>query len=305
MVACGAIYFLLLMTYGYPFESFDHQNYINFLADPSPFFFEPIYTLAAYIIDLLDIDNRFLTIYLILGFLPSLLVLANNSKKIDQYFIYFWIFIKSSLIGFISQRFWFAEMWAMYFYIFHNKRIVKLSIIPGLIHFGLLANLPIFYYLKNGINRLFLFFFITINLFIIYFVLSDYKFLNYNYSRYLYISNDNSIIPSILNISILILINNFLTNNYIKHKLLIVIILTIIYKLIFHHIEVFSRIFQSSIDIILITIFLNLKNKDLIFILPIYVILFILSIIFVSSTGPEIILHHFNSIMNSIKNINQ
>ena len=78
------VYLTLLtfvMWFGYPFESFDHQNYISFLEEPFPFFFEPLYTLVA--ISLTNVilpEYRFFVVFFLFVATPTALIMLLDAR---------------------------------------------------------------------------------------------------------------------------------------------------------------------------------------------------------------------------------
>ena len=294
------------MIFGYPFESFDHQNYINFLSSPYPFFFEPIYTLTAYIAAYLFVDEyRFTIIFIIFFSIPSFLIIknANNEKN----YIYLWILIKSALVGFISQRFWFAELWFVYFYLMYEsnfRKIVLQTIGVGMIHFGALGNLPIIFLINKKFTKYAYLISIAGVALLGYFFLNDFKLFNYDYSRYLEIGNTKTL--SLFDfgpVVYLLALNIFVTDRKYSRLIFYVIIYTILLKILFNNLEVYSRIYQANIDLILILIFSNLCKKIYKFFLPLYVIIFYTGVLLIKETGPEILMHHKNAFINLIINI--
>ena len=71
-------YLYICMFYGGPFDAFDHENYINFLNNPTPFLFEPFYYLIAIICNLIFTEEfRFPLVFFIFTFFPLLLLITK------------------------------------------------------------------------------------------------------------------------------------------------------------------------------------------------------------------------------------
>lgn len=102
-------YLYLLIWLGGPFIAFDHENYINFLNDPFPFFFEPLYTVSAYFIKWLFLEeDRFPAIFILFTLPPLLIVWRYSGQKKSHpaaLLAFACVVTKSFYIGFIAQDF--------------------------------------------------------------------------------------------------------------------------------------------------------------------------------------------------------
>ena len=294
------------MIFGYPFESFDHQNYISFLSSPYPFFFEPLYTFLAYIAAyLFSNEYRFTIIFILFFFVPSILIIKNADN--EKNYIYLWILIKSALVGFISQRFWFAELWFAYFYLMYKdnfQKIIIQTIGVGMIHFGTLGNLPIIFLVNKKFNKYIYLALIIGAALLAYFFINDFKILSYDYSRYLEIGNHKTLsIYDFGPIAYLFILNLIITDKKYSKLIFYALIYISLTKILFNNLEVYSRVYQANIDLILILIFSNLHKRVYKYFLPLYVIIFYAGILLIKETGPEILSHHRNALINMIINI--
>ena len=294
------------MIFGYPFESFDHQNYINFLNSPYPFFFEPLYTLLAYLVAyLFSEDYRFLIIFILFGSLPSFLMIkyADNDKN----YLYLWILVKSALVGFISQRFWFSELWFAYFYLTYKANFIKLIVEiigAGMIHFGIIGNLPIVFFANKKINKyIYLIFILGIG-FLCYFILNDFKIFNYDYSRYLEVANNKTLsLYDLGAVAYFLILNIYITDKKLYKIIFYSLVYVLVLKILFNNLEVYSRVYQANIDLMLILIFSNLSKRIYRLFLPLYVTVFYIGVLFFKETGPEILFHNKNAFNNLVGNI--
>jgi hypothetical protein len=147
-------YLYLCMFLGGPFQAFDHENYIAFLDNPQPFFFEPGYTLLAYLLNAYVADNlRFGLIFLLLSLPPLLIVLSSRRHCPRGVIVFLCVLVKSFYIGFVAQRFFFAELWLAALLVRSTSDRVgpwAASLAPGLaIHFSALSVAPSLFWLQS------------------------------------------------------------------------------------------------------------------------------------------------------------
>ncbi len=300
-------YLYLLMFYGGPFLAFDHLNYILFLNNPYPFFFEPGYTIIAYLVNLLIQDDLRFPITFVILTLPQLLIVWYYSIKeksnTSAMVIYACILTKSFYIGFITQRFFFAELWACALLIttgpYFRKRFWFL--IPGMIHFSALSAYLAMLWLwaKISFNKKIMVAIIFISFsFIFIKYLSNFQLFGYDYSRYLEltVSSGSYSIFAFIQSSILIFICIYVVSGESRMIIVALVLLTVSIKLLFPEIEVFSRLYQFQVDIVIIAA--GLTNPKRIISLFLFCLGFFFLQIFFTSTSQEVGIIHLAAIMN-------
>jgi hypothetical protein len=271
-------YLYLLVCLGGPFVAFDHENYINFLNDPYPFFFEPLYTAIAFISNWTFSEAQRFPAIFILFTLPPLLIIWRYSRKNDAHpsaiLAYACILIKSFYIGFIAQRFFFAELWVATALItsaprqFHFIR----NFMPGTIHFSALTLMPT----RMWLNTRFSWKKCSIAIALIF-------------SAYMYIKLFSSF-------ELFAAICWFITDHRWRMNLVGLCALTFLIKLLFSDIEVFSRIIQLQTDILItVTILSGCKAPALLFA---YCSGFMLLQVFLTPTANEMAAHHILALQN-------
>lgn len=297
------------MWFGYPFTSFDHQNYINFLEEPFPFFFEPIYTLVAIsLTHVVSPDYRFFVIFFIFVATPTVLIVNLNARHgyASPQYIFFWILFKSSFVGFISQRFWFSELWMSYFILRCSSNLTQFSvgvIFSSGIHFGVAGVLPLYYFLLRGASRIFIVLFAISLIGIFYFKNVNYIFLWYDYSRYVGMGTERGFPYFSLLTMILICV---VAISSLQTKMAIRVMLAsfgvLVFKVIFSELDVYSRIFQAQVDLLLIYCAIYCKKRAGALYLPVFCIFFVLGQSFLSSTSDEIVFYLKSAVINSFVN---
>lgn len=299
-------YLYSCMLFGAPFSAYDHLNYINFLKEPIPLFYEPVYTGIAYLLAyLLPEDLRFPLIFLIFTAPPLWLVLrsdrlAKNSAR--GMILYACILIKSFYIGYISQRFFFVELWVSALLIYYSQGFIKRTpVIPGLIHFSALSVIPSFLWLRAKKNILVIvgaiLLFASLTIYLRYF--SDLMFFGYTYQRYLD-SEEASSFPfmSVIQMSVLALLCWVTLTKRRRASYMMLIIAVTSFKIIFSDFEVFSRIFQIQTDLMLVTAGLVARRYIRLFF--VYCLGFFILQLFFSPTAAEVGEIHRSSIINII-----
>lgn len=304
------IYFYLYtcMFYGGPFYAFDHENYIKFLNNPTPFLFEPLYYIIALFFNLIFTEEyRFPLIFFLFTIIPLIILLKKikfNNYGLVSLITFASILTKSFYIGFISQRFFFTELLVVSIIIRSYKKNNYLSFfITGLIHFSafsiFFSNL---YFSKKFNFRLLL---STIFLLFILFLLSKsnliFTFGGYDYTRYLDSDSANISIFTIIQSLILILLIYLFSKKQYKPHLILLVFCLLIVKILFLQIEVFSRIFQIVTDVILIYFSFSGKRSPI----AVFVFCFGFSLlqIFFVNTSIETRVIHANAINNAVTKI--
>lgn len=306
------VYFYLYFCifYGKPLFAFDHLNYINFLNDPHWNFFEPGYTFFSIIIyRFVDEELRFAYMFALSTLPPLILILinylnTNNANSHLGFMIFACILIKSFYIGFVAQRFFFAELWLASLIIFFgsNAKIGWSGLVSGMFHFSALTITPSLFFLnsKFSLKKYFLAI-IILFLGIVYIkFFSEFKLFFYDYSRYLDPNNNSTGNPifSILQIFILAGIAIFSLEKKLAIKILCLIFLVLFTKLSLGQFEVISRVFQIQIDLVIIIIGLNaIKNYYLTYV---FCIGFFLLQVFLSTNSHEMWIIHNEAFSNAL-----
>lgn len=301
------VYLYLCMFLGGPFWAFDHENYIAFLDNPVPFFFEPGYTLLAYLLNaFVAADLRFGLIFLLLSLPPLLMVLANRRHCKRGVIVFLCVLLKSFYIGFISQRFFFAELWLAALLVRSSTDRFgpwAASLVPGLaIHFSALSVVPSLFWLQSRFSwfKCGLGILATVAL---YFLVrtSELRFLAYDYSRYLD-SEHREGIPffTIAQMFVLAGICVLALPRSDRGNFIVLIVLLLLAKIIMGNIEVFSRIFQIQTDLIIVLV--GLRSRRL---LPLFLLLcfstgFLVLQMFLTPTSAEAGIVHWQAISNLI-----
>lgn len=302
-------YLYFCIFYGGPLFAFDHINYINFLNDPYWNFFEPGYTFLSFLIyGIVDEELRFPCMFVLSTLPPLILIIINylNTKQVNSYLglmIFSWILIKSFYIGFVAQRFFFAELWMATLIIIYGSsiKIGFRSLIPGAFQFSALTIIPslIFLNLKLSFNK-YLIAVISLFLGIIYIkFFSDFKLFGYDYSRYLDPQNNltGNPILSILQIFILGGIAYFSLEKKWFINIAFLLLLVLLTKLALGQFEVISRVFQIQIDLVITLIGLNaIKN---IYLTYFFCIGFFLIQVFLSTNSHDMWMIHHESFSNA------
>lgn len=298
-----------LMWFGYPFESFDHINYIEFLNEPYPFFFEPLYTLVAFSLsNIVSYEYRFFAVFFLFVTGPSLLVMFLNVQhgRTSPQYIYFWILFKSSLIGFISQRFWFAELWMTYFILRYFDSCIRACVgfvFTSGIHFGIAGSLPLYYFLLNGTSRLFITCIAVLMVGVAYIVNVNYIFLGYDYSRYVGMPSERGFPYFSMLTMVLVCVLAILSLQKILYvRVIAASFLIFAFKVIFSDLDVYSRIFQVQVDVLIIFIALNGVGSRGALMLPIFSVIFVFGQALVAPTSEVVIFYINAAFTNAFEN---
>lgn len=304
-------YLYLLICLGRPFIAFDHENYINFLNDPYPFFFEPIYTLSAFLINWILLEEERFPAVFILFTLPPLLIVWRYSRQKNSHpaalLAFTCILTKSFYIGFIAQRFFFAELWvaALLITAVNNPPSLLRKLIPGLIHFSALTLIPvlIWFRLRFSWIKFTLAFGIIVCSYGYVKFLSGFELFGYSYSRYLDLDYSVNGFPFISLIQLFVLagICMFVAVKKQRMNLAALCVLVFVIKLLFSDIEVFSRIIQMLTDIVIIMAVLNSRKAPVL--LFAYCFGFMILQVFFTPTSSEMATHHLLAIINVLQNI--
>jgi hypothetical protein len=298
-------YLYLCMFLGGPFWAFDHENYIAFLDNPLPFFFEPGYTLLAYLLNAyVATDLRFGLIFLLLSLPPLLIVLTNGKRCPRGVIVFLCVLMKSFFIGFISQRFFFAELWLAALLVRSSSDRVSswaASVVPGLaLHFSALSVAPSLLWLQSrfswskcGLG--------VLAIAALYFLVrtSELRFLVYDYSRYLD-SKYREGIP-VFTIAQMFMLAGICALALPRSDLgnfLSLIIILLSTKILMGNIEVFSRVFQIQTDLIILMVGLRARRLLPLFLLLCFSIGFLVLQMFLTPTSAEAGIVHWQAISN-------
>lgn len=300
-------YLYLCMFFGGPFIAFDHENYINFLNEPYPFFFEPGYTLVAYIVNsVFDEESRFSIIFAIFT-LPPLLMVWRSASRSPIYargmMVYACVLTKSFYIGFIAQRFFFAELWVSALIIASMPNFPKYRtlIIPGLVHFSALAVMPAVYWLRSVFSwrRFNLYIFLLLISYLYINVFSGFQLFGYDYSRYL--DNDELAgklsLFSFIQTATLLAIFYFILPKTDVRKFTTLVCLIFATKLLFAEIEVFSRIIQIQTDAALVLAGLRARRSPVL--IYIFCLGFLILQMFFTQTSIDMAIYHSTAAINA------
>lgn len=300
-------YLYMCMFFGGPFIAFDHENYINFLNEPYPFFFEPGYTIVAYIVNsLFDEESRFPIVFVIFTLPPLLLVWKSASRSpmsARGMMVYACVLTKSFYIGFIAQRFFFAELWVSALIIASVPNFPKYRtlLIPSLIHFSALAVLPVVAWLKSSFSwkKFYLYVIIFISGYVYIKIVSGFQVLGYDYSRYL--DNDELsgklTIFSIIQMAILLPIFYIILPKSDIPKFITLVFLIFFIKLLFSEIEVFSRVVQIQTDAALV--FAGLRARKSPILIYIFCLGFMILQMFFTQTSIDMAIYHSTAAINA------
>jgi hypothetical protein len=295
------------MFLGGPFWAFDHENYIAFLDNPLPFFFEPGYTLLAYLLNAyVSADLRFGLSFLTLSLPPLLVVLSSRRHCPRGVIVFLCVLLKSFYIGFITQRFFFAELWLAALLVRSASGGASpwvASLVPGLaVHFSALSVAPSllwlqsrFSWFKCGLGIL--------AIVVLYLLVStsELRFLAYDYSRYLDSEYKEGLpIFTIAQMFVLVGICVLALPRRDLGNFIALIILLLSAKIIMGNIEVFSRVFQIQTDLIIILIGLHARRLPPLFLLLCFSIGFLVLQMFFTPTSAEVGSVHWQAMSNVI-----
>lgn len=299
-------YLYLLICLGAPFTAFDHENYINFLDDPFPFFFEPAYTTIAYLANwTLSESQRFPAVF-ILFTLPPLLFVWRHSRRNEAHpasiLAFACVVTKSFYIGFIAQRFFFAELWvaAILITAAPNPPRFLWQLIPGSVHFSALTLIPTIQWMQARFSwrKWTAAFLVILGAYAYIRFISGFQFFGFSYARYLDSSDATDGFPFMSFIQMLILASIcwYVAGPKQRMNLVGLCALTFTIKLLFSDIEVFSRIIQLQTDIIIVMAALtSRRTPSLLFA---YCLGFMFLQVFLTSTSAEMAINHTLVILN-------
>lgn len=301
------IYLYLCIFLGGPFLAFDHENYIAFLDNPLPFFFEPGYTLLAYALNAsIAADLRFGLVFLLLSLPPLLMVLSNRRHCPRGVIVFLCVLMKAFYIGFITQRFFFAELWLAAVLVRGASDRVgpwTASLVPGLAtHFAALSVAPSLFWLQSrftwfkcGLGIL--------AIVVLYLLVraSELRFLAYDYSRYLDSEHTGGIpVFTIAQMFVLAGICVLALPRSDHGNFIVLILLLLSTKIIMGNIEVFSRVFQIQTDLIILLVGLRARRMLPLFLLLCFSIGFLVIQMFLTPTSAEVSGVHWQAISNVI-----
>lgn len=300
-------YLYLCMFFGEPFNAFDHENYIQFLNEPFPFFFEPGYTAVAYIINaLVDDSARFPTVFVVFTLPPLLWVwlkTAGSQYAVRGMMIFACILTKSFYIGFIAQRFFFAELLLCSLIIASMPRFPKYSsmLAPGMVHFSALTIVPSIAWLSYGFSwkKLIGALGLLSAAYVYIRVLSGYQLLGYDYSRYLDgEATDGFPLISLIQMMVLGLICFWILPKKEICNFISLVGIIFLIKYFFSDIEVFSRIFQIQTDLVLI--FAGMYARSNLKLIYFFCLGFLVLQVLFTSTASEMVIHHSVAVLNTL-----
>jgi hypothetical protein len=304
------MYLQVCMLLGSPFFAYDHENYIAFLNAPSLFFFEPIYTFVAYIVNSSFAESiRFQIVFLVFTIPPLILISTGNFQSQERtrlLLAFLVIILKGFYIGFIAQRFFFTELLSTVILtrILMGKLSTASLIFPGLIHFSALTLFPGVFWLKLK----FKYYRFLIALLFIYFLylfltlFSNFSFFNYDYSHHKYLETvGKGSLLSVLQIIGLICLVYLMLDRECAKRAIGLALLALFLKLLLNDIEVFSRIFQIQTNLIIIFAIVNAKR---LLALPLFFAFgFFLLQYFATDKSQEVFDIHLMAITNSLDKI--
>lgn len=301
-------YLYICMFYGGPFYAFDHENYIRFLNNPKPFFFEPFYYFVAVLCNLIFTEDfRFPFIFLLFTIFPLLLIIKKtkfNNLGLVGLITFASILTKSFYIGFISQRFFFTELIiASVIITSFNKNNYFFLFISGLIHFSAFSIFfsNLYFNLKFTKKLILSLVSLVVILTILFKANLFFSFGGYDYTRYLDSEPVNFSILTLIQSLILILLIYLFSSKKIKSHLILLVLFIFSLKIIFLQLEVFSRIFQIITDVILI--YFSFSGKKSFIVVFIFCFAFSLLQIFFVGRSQETREIHTNAIENAVKKI--
>lgn len=304
-------YLYLLICLGGPFVAFDHENYINFLNEPYPFFFEPLYTLSAFLVNWLFLEEERFPAIFILFTLPPLVIVWRYSRQKNSHpaalLAFACVVTKSFYIGFIAQRFFFAELWvaAILITAVYSPPTLFRKLTPGLIHFSALTLLPVFMWFRYrfGWRKFILALVIILSSYGYIKFLSGFELFGYSYARYLDLNYSVNGFPfmSLIQLFVLASICMFVVVKEQRINLVALCVLVFVIKLLFSDIEVFSRIIQMLTDIIIIVAVLNSRKAHIL--LFAYCVGFMILQVFFTPTANEMATHHLLAVINLLGTI--
>jgi hypothetical protein len=300
-------YLYLCMFRGGPFIAFDHENYINFLNEPYPFFFEPGYTAVAFVVNaLVDEDGRFPVVFLLFTAPPLAIVWRSAARGSDggrAMMVFACIVTKAFYIGYITQRFLFAELWVAALLIARgpaDARVRWTMLLPGMVHFSSLTAIPALLWLRSTFTvRKTVIAFALLSLITFYVrVVSGFQLLGYDYSRYLDADGEGGGFPvlSALEMGVLAMICRFVLPRDKAGNFVALIGLLLMMKVAFGDIEVFSRIFQVEIDVVMVMAGLHARRG--LWLLFLFGFGFFVSQVAFTKTSAEMLVYHATAIVN-------
>lgn len=300
-------YLFFCMFYGGPFIAYDHVNYVSFLNDPYPFFFEPIYTGVAFVVNaFFDEDLRFPVVFAIFTLPPLWMILSSKANRAGDgraMMVFACVLTKAFYIGFITQRFLFAELWmaALVIRQFPDTRVKCSLALPGMIHFSALTILPALAWLRSrftarkaslGIGGL-------VALWCYLRLFSNFELFGYDYARYLHgESVDGFPLFSVLEMAALAFICKLVLPKDRVPNFVSLIGMVLLVKLIFGDIEVFSRVFQVEIDVIMIMAGMESRQKRSLFFF--FGFGFFILQLFFTPTADDVIVFHATALLNAL-----
>lgn len=301
------------MFFGDPFTAYDHVNYINFLNEPILFYMEPIYTGVGFLVNwLFEPSIRFSVVFVFFTLPPLWFVWRDAQRRTDEpcfgMVLFACILTKSFFVGWISQRFFFTELWLCALMIVAAPALprVRNILALGMLHFSALSLVPSFYFLKRDIRlvRVCLLLGILFSSYVYLRFFSSFELFGYDYSRYL--NPDPDLIKpgrinifSVLQVLVLASICWIVAQKEKAEKIVVLLMGLLLFKIIFYDIEVFSRITQIQLDMALVAAGISgRRSMKMPILLYSYSFGFFILQMFFTSTSEEVFSAHQEVVMN-------
>jgi hypothetical protein len=228
---------------------------------------------------------------------------ANRGGDGRAVMVFACVLTKAFYIGFITQRFLFAELWVAALIIrqFPDTRVTWRLGLPGMMHFSSLTIIPALMWLRSrftarkafiGIGCL-VAFWCYLRLF------STFELFGYNYARYLD-GEDAGGFPffSVLEMAALAFICKLVLPGERVPNYVSLVAMVLLVKVIFGDIEVFSRVFQIEIDVVMIMAGMeSRRNRSLVFLFGFG---FFMLQLFFTPTADDVIVFHATALLNAL-----
>lgn len=302
-----------LLVWGGPHESFDHVNYIEFFADPFAMHFEPLYTAVAFLFaKFVPESARFGASFFLFAVVPTLL-LWHVSRPSDwacsPQFAYAMILTKSIFVGYISQRFFFVELWLTLLMAYAWSRPVSFYfgvIVAAGVHFSAVVAAPVYFVLRRGVRNFDVIVAAAIIVLVALYVrdVAGYKILSYDYSRYVDVGEDRGFpIFSLATLAVVALLAYVVAERGVTGAVLQISLVLAILKILFLELDVFSRIFQLAVDLMLIAVAARARASRLALLPALVAVAFALSQMFGVARSEEMRGYWIDAAENSLSSL--
>jgi hypothetical protein len=119
---------------------------------------------------------------------------------------------------------------------------------------------------------------------------SGYSMFGYDYSRYLGEGGDRGFsFFSFVSVFLILLLTVFCTPSYFWRRVFWAAAFALFFKGFFYDLEVYSRVFQLQIDLLLIYVAINAKNPRFVFFVLCYAVVFFVGQLSIVSTSDNMI----------------